>query len=77
MPQTFFLGESLNYYDYYADVEKISYFEDKTNQFFEKNVKFPKIQTGGNDLKLNLSEKQIERIKNIYQSDYILLKKNF
>ena len=27
MPQTFFLGESLNYYDYYADVEKISYFE--------------------------------------------------
>ena len=48
LPQTYFLGNDLKYYTIVANTENIYEFEKKVNSFFEKRIKFPKIQTGGN-----------------------------
>ena len=73
LPQTYFLGTKIKYYDFYAFADQIEIFEKKVNNFFNKNVTFPKIQIGGNEYNINLSEKQINKIKKIYKSDYKFL----
>ena len=73
LPQSFFLGNDLNYYDFYSDIEHITTFKNKVNRFFNNKIPFPKIQTGGNFDKSELSSYQAERIKKIYQKDYLLL----
>jgi len=73
LPQSFFLGNDLNYYDFYSDVENIFKFEKKVNNFFQKKIVFPKIQTGGNNYKSKLSDLQVDRLKKIYKNDYFLL----
>jgi len=50
-------------------------FVNGVNNFFEKNVEFPKLQTGGNKEAVNLSNLQITKIKQIYKDDYLLLDK--
>ena len=73
LPQNFFLGDDLNYYNFYANVNNIKVFENKVNEFFRKKIKFTKIQIGGNHLKINISTVQEKRIKKIYEIDYDLL----
>ena len=74
LPQNYFLGMDLKYYDFYANVKKISFFKDRVNSFFDKQYEFPKIQTGGKNYNVTLTEKQTERIMKIYKNDYIFLK---
>jgi hypothetical protein len=74
LPQSFFLGKSLSYYDFYVDIKNISKFESYINTFFEKKIGFPKIQTGGKNYKILLNKDQIKKIKKIYFEDFDLLK---
>ncbi len=73
LPQSYFLGNSLNYFSFYADTKNISKFEEKVNEFFEKKVSFPKIQTQGSDKNIELNINQISRVRQIYKNDYKLL----
>ena len=66
----FFLGDDLGYYDFYANVNNVSFFEKKINEFFNKNIKFPRIQTGGNDYNINLNSFQKNKIGEIYKTDF-------
>ena len=73
LPQTFFLGKNLNYFDFYVDIKNITKFESYVNTFFEKKIDFPRIQTGGKNYTILLNEDQIKKIKKIYFEDYKLL----
>ena len=73
LPQTYFLGNDLKYYTIVANTENIYEFEKKVNSFFEKRIKFPKIQTGGNKFNLELNKSQLNKIENIYIQDFNLL----
>ena len=70
LPQSFFLGNNLDYFNIVADVENINLFEKKINNFFNKQIKFPKIQQGGKEFKIKLNLDQIIKIKNIYAEDF-------
>ena len=72
LPQYYFLGNELNYYSFYSDVANIKFFEKKVNDFFGKDVNFPKIQTGGSDFEVSLSTKHIKLIEKIYSKDFEL-----
>ena len=73
LPQTYWLGFNLNYFTITASVNNLKTFIDNVNNFFENFVEFPKIQTGGKNLKITLNDDQIKKIKKIYQSDYELI----
>ena len=72
LPQVYFLGNDLNYYSFYSDMNNIKYFENNVNKFFGKNFMFSKLQTGGNKIDISLTVKQIDLIKKIYSKDYKL-----
>ena len=74
LPQSFFLGHNLDYFDIVADVENINLFEKKINNFFGKQIKFPKIQKGGNEFNMKLNAIQIKKVKKVYEPDFELLK---
>ena len=74
LPQNYFLGSSLDYYDFYSNINNIIIFQQEVNNFFNKNIDFPKIQTGGNNSELTLTSEQYNKIKKIYLEDYELLK---
>ena len=74
LPQSFFLGNNLDYFNIVADVENINLFEKKVNNFFGKEIKFPKIQKGGSKFNVNLNMTQLEKVKKIYEIDFELLK---
>ena len=74
LPQNYFLGKNIDYYNFTADVEKIDIFQNKVNDFFDKTITFPKIQTGGKEFEISLSNNQITKIKKIYKEDYDFLK---
>ena len=73
LPQTYFLGNNLKYYTIVANTENIYEFEKKVNSFFEKRIKFPKVQTGGSKFNLELNKSQLNKIENIYIQDFNLL----
>ncbi len=73
LPQTFFLGNDLKYYTIVGNIKNIYKFEKMVNSFFEKKIKFPKIQTGGNTFDLKLDKSQLDKIKKIYNQDFDLL----
>ena len=73
MPQTYFLGNDLDYYTFWSTTDNLSVFVEKVNDFFEKKIDFPKIQTGGSNFKINLSSSQIKRIEKIYIKDFKLI----
>ena len=73
LPQNYFLGNNLDYFDIVADVENIFLFEKKINNFFNNKIKFPKIQKGGNEFNIKLNIIQKEKIKKIYKKDFELL----
>lgn len=74
LPQSFFLGNDLKYFDYCYDVSEIKEFERDINFFFKKEVSFPKIQTGGSQINLELDKDQVESLKEIYFKDFIMIK---
>jgi hypothetical protein len=74
LPQTYFLGDSLNYYTFYSDLKNIKYFEEKVNEFFGKKIEFPKLQIGGKEFDIKLSTQQINKIEKIYAKDFKLIK---
>ena len=74
LPQSFFLGYDLDYFNIVADVENIKLFEKKVNNFFDKEIKFPQIQKGGSKFNVNLNITQLEKVKKIYEEDFELLK---
>jgi hypothetical protein len=73
LPQSFFLGHNLSYYEWCFDIDDFDLMAQKINQFFKKELPFPKLQTRGDKDSIQLSNDQIDKIKLIYQSDYELL----
>tara|TARA_B100000963_G_scaffold144202_1_gene125624 strand:+ start:2928 stop:3554 length:627 start_codon:yes stop_codon:yes gene_type:complete len=75
LPQTYFLGEDLNYYTFWSTTEEVSFFADQVNDFFSRKILFPKIQTGGSDIKIKLTSSHISKIEKIYAKDFKLIQK--
>mgnify|MGYP001304717130 CR=1 FL=1 len=75
LPQVYFLGEDLNYYTFWSTTEDLSLFVEQVNDFFSRKINFPKIQTGGSDIKIKLTNSQISKIKKIYAKDFKLIQK--
>ena len=73
LPQSYFLGNDLNYYSFWSTTENIGIFVEKVNDFFERKIDFPKIQTGGGNFQINLSNVQIKKIEKIYIKDFKLI----
>lgn len=70
LPQAYFLGNNLNYYDFYCNVENIDRFKNFINDFFSQNIEFPKIQTRHTEEIITLRGDQINKLKIIYREDY-------
>ena len=75
LPQKYFLGNDLGYFNIVGSLSNIKDFEEKINNFFEQKRKFPKLQVGGKDYEINLSIDQKNKIKKIYSDDYSLVEK--
>jgi len=75
LPQVYFLGEDLDYYTFWSTTEEVDLFAEKVNDFFSRKIIFPKIQTGGNDIKIKLTNSQISKIEKIYSKDFKLIQK--
>ena len=75
LPQSFFLGNDLSYFDIVGSLSNIKSFEEKINDFFGQKKIFPKLQTGGKEQQLNLSPENKKRIIKIYNDDYHLVEK--
>ena len=75
LPQVYFLGEDLNYYTFWSTTEDLSFFVEQVNDFFSRKINFPKIQTGGSDIKIKLTKSQISKIEKIYAKDFKLIQK--
>ena len=73
LPQSFWLGNNINYFTIVANVSDIKTFETKVNNFFENKILFPHIQTGKSELKICLNKEQVKKIKKIYSTDYDLI----
>ena len=73
LPQSYFLGNDLNYYSFWSTTDNIGMFVEKVNDFFERKIDFPKIQTGGGNFQINLSNFQIKKIEKIYSEDFQLI----
>ena len=73
LPQNYWLGKNLSYFDIIGNVSNIGEFEEKINKFFEQKKEFPRIQTGGKKFNIELNINQQEKLKKIYSEDYELL----
>ena len=51
-------------------MKNIKFFANSVNSFFGKKIEFPKIQTGGKNFMVKLTNNQKKRIQNIYQKDF-------
>lgn len=74
LPQSYWLGYDLSYFTFYSFTNNIENFATNINSFFNQEREFPRVQTGGNKISINLSDDQIYKIKKIYASDFELLK---
>jgi hypothetical protein len=75
LPQSFFLGNDLSYFDIVGSLSNIKSFEEKINNFFGEKKIFPQLQTGGKEEQLRLSPENKRRIIKIYSDDYHLVDK--
>ena len=73
MPQTYWLGNHLEYFTIVANVKNLKSFVDGVNNFFQNKIEFPKIQIGGKKERIKLNQNQIKKFKKIYLSDYELI----
>ena len=63
----------LNFFNIIGDVSNIENFTKEINNFFDKKISFPKIQTSGKEFIISLNIDQIKKIKKIYSNDYDLI----
>ena len=73
LPQNYWLGKNLKYFTIVANTSNIKNFVDGINDFFQKKIDFPKIQTGGKEFQVSLNLSQIKKLKKIYSDDYDLI----
>ena len=73
LPQSYWLGSDLRYFTIVSNISNMETFINGVNNFFQNKVKFPRIQTGGADENITLTDSQIVKLKKIYSSDYDLL----
>ena len=67
LPQAYFLGKDLNYFNIVCCMNTLNVFEKEINNFFKKKITFPWIETKSSNL--NLSKKQIDELTCIYEDD--------
>ena len=73
LPQSYWLGSDLRYFTIVSNVSNMATFINGVNNFFQNKVEFPRIQTGGADENITLTDSQIIKLKKIYSSDYDLI----
>ena len=73
LPQSYWLGNDLKYFTIVSNISNLKSFIDEVNNFFQNKVEFPRIQTGGADENITLTDSQIIKLKKIYSSDYDLI----
>ena len=73
LPQSYWLGNDLKYFTIVANISNMETFINGVNNFFQNNVEFPRIQTGGSNANINLKTNQIIKLKKIYSDDYDLI----
>ena len=73
LPQSYWLGSDLRYFTIVSNISNMEIFINGVNNFFQKKVEFPRIQTGGADENITLTDSQIIKLKKIYSSDYALI----
>ena len=72
-PQGYWLGSDLRYFTIVSNISNMETFINGVNNFFQNKVEFPRIQTGGADENITLTDSQIIKLKKIYSSDYDLI----
>ena len=73
LPQSYWLGSDLRYFTIVSNISNMETFINGVNNFFQNKVEFPRIQTGGADENITLTDSQIIKLKKIYSSDYALI----
>ena len=73
LPQSYWLGSDLKYFTIVSNISNMETFINGVNNFFQNKVEFPRIQTGGGDENITLTDSQIIKLKKIYSSDYDLI----
>ena len=73
LPQTYWLGDDLRYFTIVSNISNMKIFINGVNNFFQNKVEFPRIQKGGTDENIELTNSQITKLKKIYSSDYDLI----
>ena len=69
LPQTYYLGDNKKYYDIVFDVKEVG---TKVKTFLEEKleIEIPELHTRKQEKKPELTEDQVEKIKEIYAVDY-------
>ena len=73
LPQSYWLGSDLRYFTIVSNISNMETFINGVNNFFQNKVEFLRIQTGGADENITLTDSQIIKLKKIYSSDYDLI----
>ena len=73
LPQSYWLGSDLRYFTIVSNVSNMATFINGVNNFFQNKVEFPRIQIGGTDKNIALTNSQKNKLKKIYSSDYDLI----
>ena len=73
LPQSYWLGSDLRYFTIVSNISNMKIFINGVNNFFQNKVEFPRIQKGGTDENIELTNSQITKLKKIYSSDYDLI----
>ncbi len=75
LPQHYFIGKNLDYFDICCCTNTLEIFEKAINSFFKREIKFPKVKSNSSHMTLDLTNKQIKRLEKIYLDDFILYEK--
>ena len=63
LPQSYWLGSDLRYFTIVSNISNMETFINGVNNFFQNKIEFPKIQTGGADENITLTDSQIIQLK--------------
>ena len=72
LPQTYFLGKNLSYFNVICCTKTLYIFEKAVNSFFGREISFPRVKSFSSNLTLNLSKIQIKKLNKIYENDNII-----
>ena len=75
LPQSFFIGRNIDYFDICCCTNTLNIFEKAINSFFNREIKFPKVKSNSSHISLELTKKQIIRLNYIYNDDIVLFEK--